>query len=572
MPTLSRETVAKPSTLSKQTWLMIVAIGVLVSLPLCIYGLPFALDLNHHYRTAVGFYDSIVNGDYYPSWHPSTNGGFGDLSVRFYPPALYYMLSGFRLITRDWFLAGLLTAISLTTVGVLAIYLWARTYTSHYVALVAGLLYALAPFHANELYQSGMYGQYAAASVLPFTFAFVERIIQRRRNSDVALLGLSYGMLVLCNVPLAVLSSIALAVYSLIRLVQSFKTRSLFRLVVGVALGIAISCFYWLPVLREIQWKYPSGSGQGEWFDYRKNFLFQSSPSDMSNFMLPFLAVTTITMAAPAITLVFKKERRAIAAGTVALISFLMSTPLSKFIWDRLLLLQETQFPWRWMTITSACLCFLVAISLSEISSMWRSHLRPLALILIGSVLITLSFTVFQLIKGAILFDRVTFNQKVEALRGSQTNRDFLPVWVRGEVSNMNSEVEAPGRAVKVLDWSAERKVFSVAQGHETSARLRLFYYPYWHASASGHQLATKPADDGTLVVIVPDENTTVTVEFTEPQTTYIAGAVSVLALLITSLLLLVTFTSARVPMTPDAKTDDSQLPDVAFNSERPKK
>src|SRR4030095_7646350 len=167
--------------------------------------------------------------------------------------------------------------------------------------------FALSPFHANDLYQSGLLGQYAAASVLPFAFAFVERIIRGRRNSDVALLGLSYGLLVLCNVPLAVLGSISIAIYVLIRLVQDFKVESVYRLLIGIVLGAAMSCFYWLPVLREIKWKHPSGIGQGAWFDYRNNFLFQSSPSQMSNFLLPLLATATITMAAPSIVLLFKK-------------------------------------------------------------------------------------------------------------------------------------------------------------------------------------------------------------------------------------------------------------------------
>jgi len=164
----------------------VLVIGLAVCLPLYLYGVPFALDLQHHYRTALGFYDSILTGNFYPSWHPTTNGGYGDPSVRFYPPAIYFLLSGARLITRDWFLASLLTSTLLTTAGSFSMYFWARSFTTHYYALAAGLFYLLSPFHANEMYQAGMYGQYAAASVLPFVFAFVERIIQGGRSRDVA--------------------------------------------------------------------------------------------------------------------------------------------------------------------------------------------------------------------------------------------------------------------------------------------------------------------------------------------------------------------------------------------------
>src|SRR5262245_57114500 len=118
---------AKPTSFFKQDYLVIVAIGVAACIPFYVYGLPIFTDLNHHYRTALGFYESILSGNYYPSWHPSTNGGYGDVSVRFYPPVLYYMLSAFRLITRDWFLAGLLTTTSLTIAGAIGMYLWARS-------------------------------------------------------------------------------------------------------------------------------------------------------------------------------------------------------------------------------------------------------------------------------------------------------------------------------------------------------------------------------------------------------------------------------------------------------------
>src|SRR5262245_60525221 len=103
----------KSTSLTPKTYLIVLAIGVVACLPLYLYGLQLFGDLNHHYRTALGFYESILSGNYYPSWHPSTNGGYGDLSVRFYPPVLYFMLCAFRLITRDWFLAGLLTMTSL---------------------------------------------------------------------------------------------------------------------------------------------------------------------------------------------------------------------------------------------------------------------------------------------------------------------------------------------------------------------------------------------------------------------------------------------------------------------------
>src|SRR5262245_60621608 len=134
MSTLGQER-AKHGSSDKRDWLLVLVIGLFACLPLYVYGVPFVGDLPHHYRTALGFYESMLNGNYYPSWHPSTNGGYGDPSVRYYPPALYFLLCGFRLITRDWFLASLITATLMTAAGSMGMYLWARRFTTHYYAL-----------------------------------------------------------------------------------------------------------------------------------------------------------------------------------------------------------------------------------------------------------------------------------------------------------------------------------------------------------------------------------------------------------------------------------------------------
>jgi uncharacterized membrane protein len=513
-------------------WFYVIAIGLIGSSALYLYGVPYGMDLPHHYRLAQGFFESIKGGDFYPSWLASTNGGYGDPSVRFYPPVLYYLLSSFRLITGDWYVGTLLTLSLLTVTGGTGMYLWASALTDQSYAVLAALLYMLAPFHANELYQAGMYSQYACASVLPFVFAFTERIIANGRWRDAGGLGISYGMLILSNLPLALLGSVAVGVYALVRLTQLFGRRSLYQLIGGVLSGLAISCCYWLPMLLELKWKSPSGGGQPGWFDYKENFIFRPSPNEMGDYWIPIVTTTTLLMAVPAVVLFVRRNRNALGPALVALITFLMATSLSKPIWDAFPALQETQFPWRWLTITAACLSILVAISLPELVRMWLTRWRPLSLVLFGIPVIALSFTILQIIRGAIFKDRSTFDQMVLSLQGSETNKDFLPVWVSGEPRTMDQPVEAPGREVHVSEWSSTKREFKMEAGALTEARLRTFYYPYWKATAGGKPLATRPANDGALLVSIPPTATTVKVDFVEPTSTYIAGALSILGLL----------------------------------------
>jgi uncharacterized membrane protein len=529
-------------SINQRYWLLVVALGVLGSAALFIYGMPYAGDLPHHYRLALGFYDSIKSGDFYPSWLPATNAGYGDPSVRFYPPALYYLLCFFRLVTHDWYFASLATFSSLNIVAAAGIFLWASALTERQYAVVAAIVFILSPFHANELYQSSMLAQYAGASVLPFIFGFAERIISARRWRDAGGLSISAALLILFHLPLAVLGSVAVCIYVLIRLAQSFSLRAFLQLAAGGVTGMALSCGYWLPMLLELKWKQPSGVGQDKWFDYRYNFIFRPSLNEMGDWWIPIIVTTTLLMAVPAIVLVFRPRRQALAPAVVALLTFFMATPLSQPIWDRIPPLQETQFPWRWLTITSACLAVLVALSLPTMMGIWRSPRRPLALALLGISVIALSFTILQGIRGGRFQRRSGFNQLVASLKESPTNKDFLPIWASGKLPTMDQPVEATGRTVQVNQWWPQAKEIQLGAGAANEIRVRLLYYPHWRATASGIQLPTRPAADGALIVGVPPTASTITVGFVEPRTTYIAGVISLLGLIATALLLVPSF------------------------------
>jgi uncharacterized membrane protein len=527
-------------------WLYVIAIGLIGSSALYLFGVPYGVDLPHHYRLAQGFFESIKSGDFYPSWLASTNGGYGDPSVRFYPPVLYYLLSLFRLLTRDWYLATVATLSLLTVTGCAGMYLWASALTERAYAVLAALVYMLSPFHANEMYQAGMYAQYAGASVLPFVFAFTERVVANRRWGDAGGLGISYGILILFHPPIALLGSVAVGVYACIRLAQSFDWRSLYQLVAGVLSGLAFSCCYWLPMLLELKWKTPSGTGQDKWFAYQNNFIFHPSPNPMGDYWIPIITAATFLLAMPAVVLFVRRKRQALAPALGALVTFLMATSLSKPIWDALPALQETQFPWRWLTVTSAFLSILVAISLPELVQMWRTRLRPLSLVLSGITVIALSFTVLQVIRGATFRNRSAFNEMVASLQGSDTNKDFLPVWVSDKPLPMNQPVEISGRDVQVTEWSMKQKEFQIQAGASTEARLRILYYPHWKAISEGRQLTTRPAGDGALLVSIPQTATAVKVNFVEPASTQVAGALSILGLVAIGVLFASRFSQAQ--------------------------
>src|SRR6185503_5849979 len=79
--------------------LLVMLAAILVISPILIWGVPSSRDLSNHFRFALPFYDALRSGHLYPGWLAESNQGFGDASFRFYPPALYYLLSFARAIT-----------------------------------------------------------------------------------------------------------------------------------------------------------------------------------------------------------------------------------------------------------------------------------------------------------------------------------------------------------------------------------------------------------------------------------------------------------------------------------------
>src|ERR1043166_9946855 len=100
------------------------------------------------------------------------------------------------------------------------------------------VFYALAPYHLNQLFQATMLAEWAGSAVLPFVFGFVDRVCKQGRPRDVAGLAFTYGLLLFTHLPLAVIGSMALLVYALVRIESPGKLLKLAKLSFGVVLGV----------------------------------------------------------------------------------------------------------------------------------------------------------------------------------------------------------------------------------------------------------------------------------------------------------------------------------------------
>jgi uncharacterized membrane protein len=523
---------------------VVAAVCFAVIIPAVLWGIPSNLDLTNHFRFTLPFYDAIASGNVYPSWLAESNGGYGDPSFRFYPPAFYYLLAAARFLVGNWYDATLLTFIVVSIVSGLGIYFWSRSFLSPQTAAWAGIFYALAPYHINQLYQAAMLAEWAGSAVLPFVFAFVDRVCQRGKTRDIAGLAISYALLLFTHLPLAVIGSMALLVYTLVRLNTPRKLLTLAKLSVGVLLGLSLSAVYWVTMLAEKDWIAGDKLDPGSLPGYGNNFVLSAlSPDNLTVWWVNILTLMTLLLCAPAIVFLFRNSsgQRRIIRPVIIVTAFalFMSLPLSWPIWRVLRPLQETQFPWRWLAIFSMGASVVGAAALPLAMSAAVKLDRSKRLLIFGAMAVAVAFTMSHSVREAVYFPRTKFDSMVTAVRGTQSLNYWLPFRAQPNPRKMPSDVEIADRHVTVTSWQPEQRRFSVDAGTATEARIRTFYYPHWVATNETGVLPIRRDNDGALLIELPQQATSVQLDFREPPRTKVSTTASLSGLIIVGGLLL---------------------------------
>jgi len=513
--------------------LLIAIFSAALVIPIALWGIPQGGDLANHYRFALPFYESIEKGNLYPGWLAESNDGYGDARFRFYPPGLYYLLALLKPVT-GWFGSSVVSFAILSALGCLGVYFWTRSFLPSGAAALASVLYGVTPYHLNELYQASLLSEYAGCAVLPFVFAFADRVCMRRKLSDVAALGAVYALLILTNLPLAVIGSLSVLVFSLARIERDKVAQTTLKLGLGVFIGLAASAFFWVRILSELSWIKGSGVDPKAYYDYRLNFIF--SPAALTNrntWYANLLALTTLAFLLPAVILVRKAYRSGklpyLAIFVVTVFSFMMTLPLSKPLWSVIPKLSEVQFPWRWLAVTSLTASVLVATALPAWFDLLRTQIRPLYFLPMLGFVFSIIFVATQIVWDSDYMSRQEFASFLPSIRGAVSFKDWLPVNAQPltELPKMSANVELDSRRAAVEVWEPEFRKFQISDGPAGDARVKTFYYPNWIASAGTTPLEVRPSAEGVALLTVPSGATTVEMRFREPPKVKIASVVS---------------------------------------------
>mgnify|MGYP001811246479 CR=1 FL=1 len=108
----------------------------------------------------------------------------------------------------------------------------------------------------------------------------------------------------------------------------------------------------------------------------------------------------------------------------------------------------------------------------------------------------------------------------------------------------LEGNADAGKRAIIISDWQAQKRNLTIAAGEETQIRLKTYHYPHWQAfqikNGQSIPLTTSKAEDGTLLISIPNEAAEIEVVFVETSVVKTALIISALGWL-TALGLIIT-------------------------------
>lgn len=461
-------------------------------------------DLSVHTAYGMAFYSSLSEGNLVPNWAGDFNGRYGYPLFGFSYILPYYLSSlfhfvGFNFISSTKFVLGLAFIVS----GI-SMYLYAREeFRKKYQAAAAAIFYLFAPYHLIDLHFRVDIGEVVAFIFIPLVFLFAKKISVEPVFKWVLIEALSIFLLIISH------QAISLSVIPFLFIYSVFLFRKkIFPILFSITLGLAISLFYWLPILVEKQFTHSSMESISFspisyllFSPWRYGFLFQGPHGELS-FPIGYIHILLILFAS--ILVFFKKIEKKETKKTILLISFTLVSvfliiPLSGFFWDSIPFIKNFQFSYRMMGTVVFFSAYLSAISIKYIP--WKSIIFILCITAIGTTILnwgnrkTVPVTENQ-IYNSIIHDGIGLTPA-------------LPKWIKDWFKDSPGKIEViKGEGIlRETARNMTKHEYKVEAKSDLELKENTSYFPGWTAKLDGKNISINyenPKHSGIITIKVP--------------------------------------------------------------------
>ena len=526
-----------------------------------------------HIHKAVALEAALRLGDWYPRWEPHMAHGYGYPLFNFYAPLGSYLLVALHQLGLIYPLAlNLALAMCVLAAG-LGAFAAAREWYGTWAGVAAGVVYGSAPYLAFNVLLRGALAEALALVWPPLIMLCMERALRRSSRRWAVLCALCVAALVCShNVTALTAMPLVLAVTAL-RAWQIGGRRAASIAALGIAGGLLLSAFFWIPALLE------RGSIQTDQllvppiFTYYTNYLtlgellalpaptyyklVNPSPAKAVGALAAGVALlgSLTALRLPALSGEVRAQPKQLAALTgVLALAFatycIFTLGISRAAWDRIPLLPFVQFPWRMLGAASLCAALLAGALTARTGAR-----APVAagIIAVAALLGNLSwwyprycgnFTEAS-VASMLEYEYATYTV------GTSAKGEFLPALVRelpadNSIANALMHGEDPqrlaglpaGATTAVQDSNPLNYQARINTPIAFELIYKMFYFAGWRAEVDGQPVALRAAaPDGLARLAVPAGAHSVRIFFGSTPLRTAATAISVLSLLALSII-----------------------------------
>ncbi len=541
-----------PVSARKWTFIFLFAIAqaVIAAWPLFHSGWVATWDGYMHIQRVQAVSYAVKHGDFYPRWTTAAAAGKGSPFLNFYSPGFYLAAGYLHAMGIQLVPAVKIVCMLMLFAGWLGMFLWAKGHFDIPGALIAATVFMFAPYHFHDLYQRGSLPELAAVNLMPFLFYGIDLMCAQNRRYmpgiivtalATALITLTHNLMGFMIAPFAALYIGWLAFSS------GAPARVFPRAATGVALGMGLSAFYWLPVLTEIGYLARFKEATLDGYPYYKLFMsaagwfkagWTQPPKDLFDDLQIGYALLGFDALAIAALFAVPRQKRGfgLIVPLLGILALFMTIPLSGFLYKYLTPLQYVLFPWSYMGIATLFFSVLAGYSASLIPA-GRMRFGPAAL-----VCIALALCVFVSSPQRTAYGRLAIKDDIPNIMGIAPTDEFRPRWETMPVTAKRYDfLYTTGSSTNIKEASAngtEIRVLADAAG-PANLIITQFYFPGWRLRIDGRGLPVSTTPEGFITFGIPPGLHLITLWFgtTWPRVTgWVISVVASLAILVGTL------------------------------------
>lgn len=511
-------------------------------------GFPVTHDGQDHIARIANFYKNLEEGVLIPRWAANLNWGYGHPVLMFLYPLPSYLASFFHFLGFSFIdSVKLVFGFSFVASGI-AMYLWVRNFLGTAPAIFASVLYLFAPYRFVDLYVRGAIGEHVAFVFPPLVLYFLLKL--SKKYSPLYVIGgsLSLAGFILSHNAISLMFLPIILFYAFYLIWQSnFKKYLILNTLYLMLLGFGVSAFFWMPAFFEGKYTLRNIITQG---GYLKHFvdpkMFLYSPwnygqSGQFTLQIGFINVVSLLVAFFTSLYLFKKKSKLfffiLALLIYTIFSLFIMTSYSSFIWQKLILLQNFQFSWRFLSVV----VFTTSVLGAFFIYLLPDKLKTLTVIVI--IFVVLFITKDYWHAKSYLSKSESFFTSVYS--GTTDTGESSPRWsVRFMEQEPKAHLEVIGgnAIIEEVNRESNFREYRVIVKEKAQFRENTLYFPGWKVLVGRKKANIEFQDQknrGIITFFVESGEHIIKIDFKETKLRFFADIINLLSLLILIVLLL---------------------------------